>query len=40
MKFNPLNTLTGRQIVSTWLYAAVETFGRLGNAARKPPSRS
>lgn len=37
MKLNPLTTKTGRQVVSTWLWAISDTFNLLGNAARKKP---
>jgi predicted LPLAT superfamily acyltransferase len=39
MKLNPLATRTGREIVSTWLWAVADTFNLLGRAARKAPKK-
>jgi hypothetical protein len=39
MKLNPLATRTGREIVSTWLWAAADTFNLLGLAAHKAPKK-
>ncbi len=36
---NPLHTRTGRQIISAWLFAASETFGLLGTAAKRQPKK-